>query len=144
MKLKLTLLAAAIALAAPISYADDNTPPPPPPQGEHGPDHKGGHHGDRFKFLCEKLGLTDDQKAKVKPIVLDEMKAIKAVREDKSLDHKAKGPKIEEIRKSHREQIRALLTPEQQKKLDELKEEYGPRPGGPVPAPEPAPAPEQH
>jgi Spy/CpxP family protein refolding chaperone len=82
-------------------------------------------------MLAEKLNLTDDQKAKLKPIIEDEMKAMHAVREDKSLDRKAKWGKIEEIRKAHREQIRALLTPEQQKKLDELKEEHGPRPGGP-------------
>lgn len=142
MKSKLPLIAVALALAFPSVRADDNTcPPPPPPSGEHGPEHKGGQHP-RLKFLAEKLGLTEDQKTKIKAILEDEMKAGRAIHEDKALDKKAKWAKMEENRKTHREQIRAVLTPEQQKKFDELKEEHGHQPGGPgKPAPDaPKPA----
>lgn len=130
MKLKLPLIALAALLAIPATRADQTTPATPPPAGEHGPEHKG-HRGDRLKMLAEKLDLSDDQKAKIKPIIEDEVKSAKAVHEDASLDRKAKWAKIEEIRKAHREQIKALLTPDQVKKLEELKEERGPRPGGP-------------
>lgn len=84
-----------------------------------------------MKMLAEKLGLTDDQKAKIKPIVEDEMQQARAVREDESLDREARWQKFQEIRKAHNAQIRALLTPDQQKKLDEMREQHGPMRGGP-------------
>ncbi len=128
--IKLPLVAVAFAIAIPFTQAQDagTPPPPPPPPGEHGGQHKGGPRGDRFKMMAERLNLTPDQQAKIKPILEDEMKAIKAVMDDASLDKDAKRPKIDEIRKAHREQFLPLLTPEQVKKLDEMKERG---PGGP-------------
>jgi Spy/CpxP family protein refolding chaperone len=131
--IKFTIAALSLGLAVASTQAQDAGAPPPPP-GEHGGPHEGmrkGPRGDRLKMLAEKLGLTEDQKAKIKPIVEDEMQAGKAVRDDASLSKEAKQEKMEEIRKTHRAQIRALLTPEQQAKLDELKEEMGRGPGGP-------------
>lgn len=80
-------------------------------------------------MLAEKLALTPDQQTKIKPILEEEFKAIKAIMDDKSLDREARRTKIDEIRKAHREQIKPLLNPEQLKKLEELKEDRGP--GGP-------------
>jgi len=51
------------------------------------------------------------------------------LRADTTLDKDAKWAKTAEIFKSHQAQIRALLTPEQQKIFDELKPMRGP--GGP-------------
>jgi len=130
--LKLPLIAVAVALAAPFSFAQEKDAPPPPPPGEHGGQHKGGPRGDRFKMLVERLGLTEDQQAKIKPIVVDEMQAIKAVMDDASLDREAKRPKIREIMQAHNAQIKPILTPEQLKKLEDMKDERGPGgPGGP-------------
>ena len=127
--LKLPLVAVALSLAAPFTFAQDQDAPPPPPAGERGGQFKGGPGGDRLKMLSDKLGLTEEQKTKVKAILEDEMQKGKALREDKSLDRDAAHAKMQEIRKTHREQIRAVLTPEQQKKFDEMKEDRGP--GGP-------------
>lgn len=141
--IKLTVAALALGLAIPSSRAQDTgtPPPPPPPAGEHGGDHKG-PRGDRFKMLCEKLGLTEDQKAKLKPILEDERKAMGALREDNSLDRPTRRAKMQEIRKAHGEQIRALLTPDQQKTFDELRKEHSHGPGGPS-GPEAPEAPKQ-
>ena len=133
--IKFTIAALALGLAIPASRAQDTGTPPPPPPGEQGGKHDSAHkgpRGDRFKMLVEKLNLTDDQKAKIKPILEDEMKAIKAIRDDASIEREAKWTKIRDVVQSHNTQIIPLLTPEQQKKLEELKEERGPGgPGGP-------------
>jgi Spy/CpxP family protein refolding chaperone len=128
--IKLPLVAVAFAMAIPFTFAQDAGTPPPPPPGEQGgkPEGHKGQRGDRFKMLAEKLNLTEDQKAKIKPILEEEMKAMKAVMDDTTLDRDAKRPKIDEIRKSYREKILPLLTPDQVKKLDEIKERG---PGGP-------------
>jgi len=126
---KLPFVAVAFAMAIPFTtQAQDaaTPPPPPPPAGEKHEGHPKGPHGDRFKMLVEKLALTPDQQAKIKPILEDEKKAIKAVMDDTTLDREAKRPKFEEIRKAHREQIKPLLTPAQLKQLEEMKEERGP------------------
>lgn len=122
---KLPLIAVAVALAAPFAFAQGNDAPPPPPQGEPGK----GPHGDPLKALTEKLGLTEEQQTKIKAIFEDEKKTGKAIREDKSLSKDAAHAKMDENRKTHREQVRAVLTPEQQKKFDEMKDDRGP--GGP-------------
>ena len=135
--IKFTIAALALGLAIPASRAQDtNTPPPPPPSAEHEGHHRG-PRGDGLKFFTEKLGLTQDQQAKIKPILEDERKSLDALHDDSSLAKEAKRAKFVEIRKTHREQIRALLTPEQQKKLDELREERGRGPGGPAEPKEP-------
>jgi len=133
--IKLAIAVLALVVAIPVSRAQEaGTPPPPPPSpaGEHEGHHKG-PRAENLKFLTEKLSLTPDQQAKVKVIIEDEKKAGAAVRGDAALDKDAKRAKMMEIRKSHREQIRAVLTPEQQKKLDELKEERGHGPGPDAP-----------
>ncbi|MFT3869072.1 MAG: hypothetical protein QM715_11490 [Nibricoccus sp.] len=133
--LKLPLVAVAFALAVPFSFAQEKDAPPPPPPGEHGPKDgpgRGGPRGDRFKMLVEKLGLTEDQQAKIKPILAEEMQAIKTVRDDASLEREAKWTKIREIIQAHNEKIKPILTPEQLKKLEEMKDDFrGRGPGGP-------------
>lgn len=128
-KLLLSVLALAAFAAAPVLRAEDTTPPP-----AGAPDHKG-HHMDRLKELAEKLGLTEDQKAKIKPILQDEMQAMKALRDDTSLDKDAKHQKMMAIRKSHADQILAILTPEQQAKFKAMREQHR---KGPPDAPKPS------
>src|SRR5258708_7374169 len=95
---------------------------PPPPSAEGG---GRGPRGDRLKMLVEQLGLTDDQKAKIKPIVQDEMAQMKAIRDDTTLDQDQRRAKFMEIMKKINDQIRPILTPEQQEKLDKMKEARG-------------------
>jgi Spy/CpxP family protein refolding chaperone len=81
-----------------------------------------GHAGDRLKMLAEKLNLTDAQTAAIKPIFAAEANDIKKVWQDNSLSKEQKQSKIADIRKTSREKINAILTPEQQAKFAELKE----------------------
>ena len=72
--------------------------------------------------LSAELNLTDDQKAQLKPIVQDEIQKLRAVNDDASLTADQKKAKFTEIRQSYKSQIVSILNPEQQKKLELLKE----------------------
>lgn len=114
-KLLVSVIALAVIAAAPVLRAEDA---PAKPKAERG-------HGDRVKELTAKLGLSDEQVTKIKPIVADEMQAMKALRDDTSTDRKAKNEKRMEIQKSHNDQIMAILTPEQQTKFKAMLEHRG-------------------
>src|SRR5882757_8469992 len=77
-------------------------------QGHHG----GGARGRGLEQLTEGLNLTPDQQAKVQPIIDQAQPQIAAIRREAMQKMKA-------LMASTTSQIRPLLTPEQQKKLDE-------------------------
>lgn len=72
-------------------------------------------------MLSEKLSLTDEQKGKIKDIFAKTQEKVKAIRDDTAVADADKRPKIQELRKAEGEEIRALLTPEQQEKFKELR-----------------------
>ena len=117
-KLLVSILALTVVSVAPALRAIDASANPAPAGLV---EHKG-PFAERLKQLADKLGLTDDQKAQLKPIVQDEAQAIKALWEDTSIDTAAKREQMGEILKAHREQIAAILTPEQQAKLKDMGE----------------------
>jgi Spy/CpxP family protein refolding chaperone len=73
---------------------------------------------DRLADLTMVLKLSEEQRVKIKPIVDDESKQIKALREDRSLPFQERGAKFREIRKAADEKIKAILTPEQAQQYD--------------------------
>ena len=77
-------------------------------QGRHG----GGARGHGLEELTEGLNLTPDQQAKVQPIIDQARPQIAAI-------HREAMQKIKAVMASTASQIRPLLTPEQQKKLDD-------------------------
>jgi Spy/CpxP family protein refolding chaperone len=76
----------------------------------------------KLQQLSSELNLTDDQKGQIKSIVQDEVQQLKTVKDDASLSPDQKQAKVAEIRQSHKSQMSSILTPEQQKKLDAIKE----------------------
>lgn len=75
----------------------------------------------RLQQLTTELGLSDDQKAQIKPILLDAAKRLQAVKNDNTRTIDAKKDKLDEVHDSARGQIRQFLTPDQSKKLDAMK-----------------------
>lgn len=75
----------------------------------------------RLEEMSKQLNLTDDQKAKLKPILQDEEQQLQAVYNDTSLSHEQKMAKAKEIREAHKSQINNVLTPDQQKNWEEMK-----------------------
>ena len=76
-----------------------------------------------LQMLSEKLNLTEDQKAKLKPIFQDQAEQMKAVHDDPSLTPEQKAAKKKAIHETTHNQINAVLTPEQQEKFKEMKRE---------------------
>ncbi|MEP6698905.1 MAG: hypothetical protein ABJB09_04170 [Verrucomicrobiota bacterium] len=130
MKLKLITLTAACAAAfavIPLAQAHD-----PAEQGsgegehEHGHGHhgRGGDHemgghepGKMFEHMTKNLNLTPDQQAKVQPIIEQAKPQMKAIHQEAMQKGKA-------LMDNVTAQIRALLTPEQQQKLDAMKKAH--------------------
>ena len=86
----------------------------------------GPHHGQRanhLEWLSKELNLTDEQKEKVKPILDEQAKQMHAAQEDTSLTQEQKRDKMKQIHQTTHSQINEILTPEQQKKFAELKEQ---------------------
>src|ERR1700739_478735 len=54
----------------------------------------------RLKMLTEKLNLTEDQQAKLKPVLEDQSKQIKAIHDDASLAPADKQAKMKEVHES--------------------------------------------
>jgi hypothetical protein len=75
----------------------------------------------RLEQLTTELGLSDDQKTQIKPILLDAAKRLQAVKNDNTRTVDAKKAKMDEVHDNARGQIRQFLTPDQGKKLDAMK-----------------------
>lgn len=98
-----------------------NAAPQTPPQGHEamGTSSPEAH----LQMLGEKLNLTEDQKAKLKPIFQDQAQQLKTVGDDPSLTPEQKAAKKKAIHETTHDQINAVLTPEQQEKFKEMKRE---------------------
>lgn len=122
-QLKSASLILALAVAAmPTLRAEDTPADKPEHKREHGPGGPG-RAGDMMEHAAKELSLTADQQAKWKAIGQEEKAAMKALKDDTSVDKKDKRAKAREINKSFAAQRRAVLTADQAKKFDEKREE---------------------
>ncbi len=120
--------------------------PPPPDSGE-----KPQRTMDpqrTLKRMAKQLSLTDDEKAKILPLLQAQADQLNALRNDTSLSDDEKHKKMRAIMQSTREQIGALLTPEQKEKLKGMRGDHGahgdanpPPPANNPPPPDAPPAP---
>ncbi|MGH9516203.1 MAG: hypothetical protein ACRD3P_11060 [Terriglobales bacterium] len=69
------------------------------------------------------LSLTDEQKAKLRPIIADENQQMEALRNDNSMSQAQKIDKANQIRAQASPKIKAILTPEQLQKLAQMQQE---------------------
>ncbi len=112
---------AALCLWAPHVRAQDATSATTASQSAKHARSEGGKNGRAEVELAElstNLNLTDEQKAKIKPLLEDEHTKIHAVREAKTGSADDQKAKTRVIREDANAQIRAVLTPEQQTKFD--------------------------
>jgi Spy/CpxP family protein refolding chaperone len=75
----------------------------------------------RLMKMERSLNLTEEQKTKIKPILDEESLKIKTIREDAALTPDQKRAKVREIHSATYDQIKPVLTAEQQKKHDEMR-----------------------
>ncbi|HKF00787.1 MAG TPA: hypothetical protein VKB49_00690 [Candidatus Sulfotelmatobacter sp.] len=98
------------------------TAPQTPPQGHEAMGSTGSPEA-HLQMLSEKLNLTEDQKAKLKPILEDQAEQLRSLRNDTSLTPEQKAAKKKAIHESTHDQINAVLTPDQQARFKEMKHE---------------------
>ncbi len=99
-----------------VAFAQDTTQNPPPQNPPAGMRHMA-DPATRLQHMAQYLNLTDDQKAKIQPILQNEAEQLKAIRSDTSLTADQRHAKVQEIRKASRAQIEPILTPDQVAKL---------------------------
>ena len=113
--LAIVLIAAKVASSAPLPQSNQQ-------QGwHHGPAAMGPEQ--ELGWFSDKLKLTDDQKSKIKPLIEDEHKQLTALREDSSLSREEKRAKFRQIHTSTFDQIRPLLTEQQEATLQQMEQQ---------------------
>jgi hypothetical protein len=75
----------------------------------------------KLQKLSSALNLTDDQKTEIKPILQREVQKLKAIRNDSSMSDEQKRAQAQEVHVAARSEIQSLLTPKQQQKLEQMK-----------------------
>ncbi len=98
------------------------------PAGQENGPASGGHrmrmHGPKrhLEFLTRQLNLTQAQQDKIKPILENQHKQMRALRDDTSLSREQKRAKFMELRKNTIQQIQSNLTPDQVTKFQQMRE----------------------
>jgi Spy/CpxP family protein refolding chaperone len=82
-----------------------------------GPGGHGGWHRNPLEHMTESLNLTADQKAKIQPIIDQATPQLRAI-------HQEAMQKMHTVMDSTMSQIRPLLTADQQKKADEIRQAH--------------------
>ena len=130
-----TAFAIAILLAVLLPLTMMAQTEAPPAQGQD--QGMAGHHGHMGRMgeppsaqahldhLAKMLNLTDDQKAKVKPILEDVGTQAQSIRQDTSLSPPDRMAKMRDLHEKAMTQVRGILTPEQQTKLDQMQNHEG-------------------
>jgi Spy/CpxP family protein refolding chaperone len=110
----LTVIAIGAIAAGGFAWAQGG---PGGPHGGGGPGGWHGHEGGPLDHLTETLNLTPDQKTKVQPIIDQAKPQMKAIHEEAMQKAKA-------VMDATTAQIRPILTPEQQARLDEVQKAH--------------------
>ncbi len=116
-------LAALAYTITPAAVAQDNGSNQEQSAPEHG--HRNFDPAKRAEMLGKQLNLTTDQQGKVLDVLKSEQSQMQSLHSDSSLSQEDRRSKAMDIHKTSNEQIRALLTPDQQKKFDEMQSRHG-------------------
>jgi len=73
--------------------------------------------------LAAKLNLTDDQKAKIQPVIADRQQKLAALKSDSSMRPMQKKRKLKSIFEDSDKKIKAVLNDEQKKQYTELEQQ---------------------
>ncbi len=117
----LSLLSLTALVAAPFARAEDPVATPAtPPAGEHARPDPAKRAAHRLQMLDEKLHLNDSQKQQITAIWAASEQKGKALRADAALAKEDRKSQMMEIMKGAHNQVRAVLTPDQQKTFDAM------------------------
>lgn len=145
-KILMLTCASVLMLGANGAWAQDTiTEPMNPPPAPEMQAPKGDMHKMRAEKLANDLNLTEEQRKKAEEIRKADFEKMKPLMEEMKALHE----KMDTMRQENMKAFEAILTPEQQEKFAQIKEEHkrkmderGPRHHGRRPGMEPRPLPE--
>ena len=124
------LILAALGVVAPSAYAEEGTDsssatqqPQDKPVLKRGGGQRPGGLEQRLQRLSSRLNLSEEQKKQIRPILDEEVGKLKDLRNDTNLNKEEKRTKFKKIADDTFGKIHQLLTPDQQKKHDELRQQ---------------------
>lgn len=119
-RIRVFFIAAALTLT--LSMAAQTTPAKPA-SGQNG---AAAHHmptvDEHMKVLAEKLDLTADQQAKIRPEIAQMQDEMQSARNDSSLSRDQRTQRTHDAMQNADKKIRTYLNDEQKKKLDDLEQ----------------------
>jgi Spy/CpxP family protein refolding chaperone len=129
MKRTLLTSALAITLAATAAIAQQTTQQPSGDATAQQPTGRYGHHRGQGKMdphkaaqhVGKKLGLSDDQTAKLEPIFADSQQKISALRANTSLTPDQRREQMKAIHKDTQSQLATVLSPDQMQQLHSMR-----------------------
>ena len=124
-----TLAVGGLSIGLPVQAQDSNAPAATPPPMR--------RPAFTLDGMAKQLDLTDDQKAKVKPIMEDQQKQRAEIGKDTSLSQEDRRAKMKELRDATGAKLKEVLTAEQYAKWEKM----GPPNRRPAPAAPAADAP---
>jgi hypothetical protein len=77
----------------------------------------------RLQQISSDLNLTEDQKEKIRPIILKEAPKLKALQDDTSLSRGQKLLRLRTILNGTNTQLKPILTPDQAKRLRQIRDD---------------------
>lgn len=86
---------------------------------------------DHLARMTQQLKLTDEQQAKIKPILEIQHNKMMDLRQDTSMSREDRFAKFREIRQDSLEKIKPILTPDQQKQWEKIQQSRRVRRRGP-------------
>lgn len=122
----LFFLGIATVLGAGILAAQEPSPTGNPAEEGAAPNgkHRRGEIEARLENLSKQLNLTDEQKRKIRPALKHEMERIARVQSNSSLSQVQERRRIAMIRADTRDRISEILTPDQRKQWEAMREAH--------------------
>lgn len=98
-------------------------PDQPMRQGDHQSFHHRGHDGQGHDMMAKKLNFSDQQKQQLKTINSDYRKKVIDLKKNEDITIRESKARMSALRKDHRAQMQALLTPVQKDQMAKMKQD---------------------
>jgi len=128
------VLAAVLALGVTGAAMAQDTPPPPQDQGQQGRGPMRMDPDRQLERMTKELGLTADQQAQIKPLLVDRQQKMQALFQNQSLAQEDRRTQMRTITEGTNNSIKAILNDDQKQKFAAMQERNrrgGGGPGGP-------------
>ena len=122
----------ALTLAATAAFAQQSNPQQPADGAQQSAPQQGHHHHQfnpqkAAQHLQKRLNLTDDQTAKIEPILADQHQKMTALHSDTSLSKDQRHQQMRTIFEQTHTQLAGVLTPDQMQQLRSMRHGRGGR-----------------